>query len=456
LFGKRLDPWQIVVLEAATGVNPDGTWAAKYVAASVPRQNGKSLLMTARAVAGALIFGEKKIVISAHAQDTVRGIFDEILAWREESKALQARIPEKGIMKALNREAIRFCDEKGRQTSIIQFKARTNSGGRGFSCDLLLLDEAQRMSLESWNAINSTMSARENPQAWLFGTPPTPDDDGAVFTKIRDAALAGKSVGNTAYLEWSADPAADPSLPETCASANPAWHSRINHDVVAGEFATYDPAQFARERLGIWDPKTTARTVLPIGIWNDLAIKEPPADGVRVYGVKFSTDGDRVSVGAAVKPSNGDPILVESFGVGKVADGTSGIVKWLANKERKASQIVVDGRAGTGELITALRAAGVPSRRVFEPNGAQAVDVHVGFLNSVIEGSITHSAQPGLDAQVRVAGKRKIGNNGGYGWQSVTAEGDTTALDAVTLAAHFVKTARPLQPTTKPIGRIAC
>lgn len=81
---------------------------------------------------------------------------------------------------------------------IVSPSARTGAGGRGFSSDCLMLDEAQRLKRSSWVSINSTMSAMPNPQVWLLGTPPTPEDDGDVFESIRSAAMQGGS-GATAW-----------------------------------------------------------------------------------------------------------------------------------------------------------------------------------------------------------------------------------------------------------------
>jgi hypothetical protein len=179
-----LDPWQEAVLQAAMGERSDGTWAAKQIGLSAPRQNGKSQLIVARALAGALLFGERKIVISAHSQDTARETFAKFIEQIDEQPALAERIDK--VMNALNREFIKF-----KNGAVVQFKARTVSGSRGFSSDCLLLDEAQILGMPAWVSINSTMSARPNPQIWLMGTPPTPEDNGEVFTSIRDAAMGG-------------------------------------------------------------------------------------------------------------------------------------------------------------------------------------------------------------------------------------------------------------------------
>ena len=51
-LGMPLDEWQEQVLEAAMGERADGKWASKFVGLSAPRQNGKSQLIVARALAG--------------------------------------------------------------------------------------------------------------------------------------------------------------------------------------------------------------------------------------------------------------------------------------------------------------------------------------------------------------------------------------------------------------------
>lgn len=54
-----------------------------------------------------------------------------------------------------------------------------------------------------------TISASENPQTVLCGTPPTVTSVGTIFPKMRQAALAGESE-ETAWEEWSVDQMSDP------------------------------------------------------------------------------------------------------------------------------------------------------------------------------------------------------------------------------------------------------
>src|SRR5699024_2550952 len=96
-LGVTLDGWQELILEAAMGERADRTWAAKRVGISVPRQNGKSQLMVARILAGALLFGEKKIVVSSHQADTAREAFAKLIEIIEDDRneSLRARLDPK-------------------------------------------------------------------------------------------------------------------------------------------------------------------------------------------------------------------------------------------------------------------------------------------------------------------------------------------------------------------------
>src|SRR5690242_1505700 len=196
MLGMPLDEWQDQALEAAMGERSDGRWASKFVGISAPRQNGKSQLIVARALAGALLFGEKMIIISAHETDTAREIWKRLIAVIEDNPTLEARVT--GRMDAINREFISFGNGSERQT--IKLKARRASGARGFSADCLLLDEAQILGKQSWGSIVPTMSAMPNPQMWLFGTPPTSTDDPFAFSRVRDSAMTKKA--RHCWLEW--------------------------------------------------------------------------------------------------------------------------------------------------------------------------------------------------------------------------------------------------------------
>ena len=228
------------------GERADGRWASKFVGLSVPRQNGKSQLIVALALAGVLLFGEKMIIISAHETDTAREIWKRLIDVIEDNPTLEGRVT--GRMDAINREFLSFGRGKDRQT--IKLKARRMAGTRGFSCDRLLLDEGQILGKRAWGSIVPTMSARPNPQIWMFGTPPTEDDDSFAFSRVRESSLARKP--RHCWLEWAAEPTDDFDDPATWAKANPSYEVRVSHEACADDRAAMDDEQFALERLGIW------------------------------------------------------------------------------------------------------------------------------------------------------------------------------------------------------------
>jgi hypothetical protein len=423
-YGIELDEWQEVVLEAAMHERADGRWSTPQVGVSTPRQNGKSQLIVARALAGALVFNEKTIIISAHQQDTAREVFTRITDLIDRNPMLADRVSQ--VMNALNREFVKF-----KNGATIRFKARSKGGGRGFSCDCLLLDEAQILGAVAWSAILPTMSARPNPQVWLLGTPPTAEDDGEVFSRIRETALAGNQ-HRLAYLEWSATVADDFDSPETWAKANPSFGSRITEDAILGERSSMTDAQFAMERLGIWSSET-ALAVIPSEAWAARAIPaaEVPTDEPAAYGLDMSHDRV-VSIGVCVGEH------VEVAALDKVSD-TLGAVEWLIERAGKKIPVVVDGQSPAASMVSALRNAGV---RVVVTSAADMAKACGAFYDAVIEERLTHFDQAPLNAALSGARKRPIGTAGGWGWDRKDYSINLAPLVSVTLA-RFGATAAP-------------
>jgi hypothetical protein len=458
--GIQLDGWQELILEAAMGERADNTWAAKRVGVSVGRQNGKSQLLVARALAGVLLFGEKKIVISAHQQDTAREAFSKLVEILEADGNgwLMDRVRPNGVMNAINREAVKF-----KNGATVQFKARTNAGGRGFSSDCLLLDEAQRLKRSAWVSINSTMSAMPNPQVWLLGTPPTPEDDGDVFESIRTAAVEGSS-GSSAWAEWGGNVNSDeyeearkdllakrwsPAVEYICWSANPAWNARLNKEVVQGELESYETVEFAQDRLGIWRSELGGGGTRAISedTWNGL-IGTAPDDGMPSYGVAFSPTGKRMSVGGAVKSSDSavHVELVTDPYEGDLEAGLSPIADWFAAKTpngqirwKRAGVIVLSGSAGAGVLRQMLLDRGVSPRRILVASTPQYLQACEMFRNAAEERLMTRSAhgQDALTASIAVCDRDKRG-----GWLATVPEMDETPTEAVSLALWGARTAK--------------
>lgn len=434
LFGVILDPWQEDVLQAAMGERSNGLWMTPQIAVSAPRQNGKSQLIVARALAGVLLFGEKLIVISAHQQDTARETFYKFTDQIDASDELASRIAKNGVMNAINREQIKFTNG-----AVVKFKARSFAGSRGFSSDCLLLDEAQILGARAWASIRPTMSARKNPQVWLLGTPPTPEDDSEVFSTIRNSALEGKSK-SLAYLEWSST--GDPALDETRAEANPAWFTRINHEVVQGEYESMSDEQFGRERLGRWDSAGQS-WIIPREFWESAGDLQSVAVDRLAVGIEAGPDLSWASIALAGQRSDGD-WHVELWERKEGAAWVAPLVRQILDQNPgKVRAVVADAGSPTAALFDDLSRLKV---KLTKPKVVELGTACSRLLDGIVTGSVRHTKQGQMDAAVAVAGKRPLGDTGMWVWSRKTSTADITPIQSATLAlfgAQNVAVKRP-------------
>ena len=182
--GTVLDPWQSDILDDWMGRTVSGKWSAPTAGGSVPRQNGKSLLVQGRAASGMLMFIET-VIYTAHLQKTATETFEEMRAFFESPK-LRRHVAE--IKTALGREQIIL-----KSGARIKFLARTRNGGRGQHGDLLIFDEAQELDETAQGSFIPAISASLNPQTIYVGPPPGPDAVGTVFRALRKRALDGEA-----------------------------------------------------------------------------------------------------------------------------------------------------------------------------------------------------------------------------------------------------------------------
>ena len=437
-----LDEWQEQALEAAMGERSDGRWASKFVGVSAPRQNGKSQLIVARALAGALLFGEKMIIISAHETDTAREIWKRLIAVIEDNPTLEARVT--GRMDAINREFISFGNGSDRQT--IKLKARRASGSRGFSADCLLLDEAQILGKQSWGSIVPTMSAMPNPQMWLFGTPPTPADDPFAFSRVRDSALTKKA--RHCWLEWSADPGDDLDDPEVWAKANPAYGVRISYEACADDRAAMDDEQFAMERLGMW-AGSASHAVIDGSTWQEVADETSFVADRFALAVDVAPDMSMASVGLAGQREDG----LWHVELDDQKPGIAWLVPYIvrlvgANPQVRA--VVIDSASPAAAIVDDLTKAKI---KVTTSTARDMAAACGQFYSGAYEAWLRHTNQPQLNVALSVARKRSLGD--AWAWNRKNATSDITPLVACTLALWGAQSSTVKRPQRRSEGRRA-
>ena len=356
----------------------DDSPAALTIGISKPRQNGKSY--TARYYAVYMgDFEHRQVLYSAHHSTTTNKMFKALCnLFESPEKYPDFANDVKSISHVRGSEGIYFKDWKDENGIIhdggcIEFVTRTNSGARGGTYSVIIIDEAQEMTAEEQEAMLPVISASSDlsdaskmPQQIFIGTPPNATCHGTVFAKMHNEAHSGESNG-TWWLEWSEEVDDISSLNLTPKDAlklayktNPAMGYRIAEKTILNEFETMTLSGFLRERIGWWTPTRTETInyAIPQKIWDSCVSDEEKPEGKTAYGVRFSTDGATVALCGAVIPKKG-AARISLIELRSTSRGTQWLANWLNERYDRAGCVVIDGRNGVDVLIEKINGNGV-------------------------------------------------------------------------------------------------
>ena len=426
--GMKLDPWQNDILDDWMGRAPSGRWAAPTCGGSVPRQNGKTLLVQGRIASGMILFNEQ-VVYTAHLQKTATETFEELKDFFEGRK-MKKYVSE--IKTALGREQIIL-----KSGAKVKFLARTRNGGRGQHGDLLIIDEAQEIDESQQASFLPALSASQNPQTIYVGTPPDPTAVGTVFRKIRGRALDGESK-KTAWFEFSVDEIGDVKDKQRWADSNPALGRRILLSTIESELEQMDPDTFARERLGWWTPVDSDQDdkAIPADVWDACATDDPRPEGKMAFGVKFTTDGSEVALCAAVIPSEG-PARISLIEQQPTAIGVRWLSQWLNARYTKASCVVIDGRNGVDVLVEQMSGTWKYKGSVIRPTAKEVIASVSMLTDALYEKKVTwFRQQEALRDSAVSSVRRPIIGGWGFGGEN------SGPIEAAALALYGAKTSK--------------
>jgi phage terminase large subunit-like protein len=442
MAGLLLDPWQQLVLEHGLGERADGSWSAFEVGVNVARQNGKGGILEARELAGLFLLGEDLIIHSAHQFDTSMEAFLRMEALIEGCSDLSRRV--KSSSRSHGSEG--FTLTNGQR---LRYRTRTKGGGRGFTCNCLMLDEAMFLSEAAHGALLPTLSAIENPQVWYTGSAVDQQihEDGIVFARVRERGVAGDP--RLAYFEWSADAESPGDLTVAqigdealWAQANPGLGIRIDHEHVANEERSMDARTFAVERLGVGDwPRTdgTADAVIEVEAWDQLADPASSIASPAVFAFDISPDRSTASIAVAGVREDGLTHV-------EIVDRRRGS-SWIPDRlvelvERHETNLVVcDGFGPAASMVHQLEGLAVPVETTNSRDLANACGM---LFDMVAEKRLRHLGQPELHTAVKNATRRALGDS--WAWSRRNSQVDISPLVAVTLAAFTASTSSDWDP----------
>lgn len=361
----------------------------------------------------------RTITHSCHRFDASLEHFNRIRAYFEEGPPDLRRLVRK-ISDTNGKESIALTNG-----SRLLFKARAKRGGRGFSGQRIILNEAQ--SLGELGSLIPSMSAQRDPQLLYGGTAPLdlPESD-----RWRKVIRRGRSGDPTiTYREHSAPAESDLDDVDAIAEGNPSLGITITIEfILEVERNDLTDDEFAIERMGIFNdqkdglpPKITPRH------WKLCGTKETEADQPRrkkwmrnpvMLAIAVTPDQEWASIGAAGKCREGGTaveIVEHRPGVDWVPERAAEILK-----THKARGVAIDPRSPAGMLIPDLEKAGIKrpkgkrTGKLIEINTTDHLKAAAYFHTAVKQHTIVHRSEPELDAIVAVATARPVGNDGGW------------------------------------------
>lgn len=445
--GLELDDWQAWYLECCLAFDNRGKWVTLENGLCMPRQNGKGGIIEARMLAGMFLLEEPLLTYTAHQFKTASEHFLRIRTLVENAPPWATRkLKARPFRTAAGAEAVEL-----RNGQRLRFLARGSGSARGFSGDVIFLDEAMALWAAMMGDLLPTLSARGDvtaggPQVYYFGSAGK-GEQAQVFASVRDRAIAGGSK-RLFYAEWSAgdpdDHAGDKIDLDDRAEwrrANPAMASgRLTEEFTEAERdAMPDDEEFGRERLGLWDTSSLA-SVIDADTWRDMGDPKSKPTGKTALSVDIPPEGKSASIARAGIRDDGK-VHVEV----DIKSGTGWAVDRLIEVAKKRNAVVcIDGGSRAAALIEPLVKAGV---QVVVYSTTDIVRACSQFLDKVNEDGLRHLAQPELAVAVDAARLRKVGD--AYAFHRRDTSVNISPLVAASVAAYGLKE----EPPRKKTGR---
>jgi hypothetical protein len=275
------------------------------------------------------------------------------------------------------------------------------------------------------------MVTRANAQLFTVSTAGTETRSPFLWEKVqagRQAVEAGvtRDIG---YLEWSADPEADPGSPATWRATIPAMGTTISEETIRGDFHGMPRHEFERSFLNRW---TTAMgdPIVSIEHWESLAEPAAPRPDWVVLGVDVAPRGRSAAITAV---GERDGTLYGS--VLEHGEDSDWLLPKLEQLVGEKPHVVVDEKACAHLLPEIRDVAGFD--HVIALTAREVPPACAFWLRLVSEGKLHHRGERELTIALDGAGQRSLGD--GWAWSRRRSGADITPLAALTWATEFFR-----------------
>lgn len=471
VLGVQLFPWQKWLLVHALELDDTdpGRYRYRFVVVEVARQNGKTMLMLILALWHIYALDSGMVIATAQDLANAERAWGEAVEWAQADEELSELIEKINLGHPKFMKLVTGCQYR--------VAAASRKGGRGFSGDLILLDELrEHQSWDSWSAVTNTMNARPRAQAWAFSNAgdalsvvlrylraqahrelgwPDGDADADILEEL-DEEMA-EYLADTAdeqvlgWFEWSADPESRRTDRTAWAQANPSMNHTdivencVTERAIAAALRTNPPHQFEIEVLCRWLSMAEAGP-FPEGSWRETVDNAavPAADTPRFLGLAMSWNRGRVYVARAARDDDGHPVV----GIAADRAGTDWVIPWLIEHRDTYSGIVIQSNGAPetsliDDIGQALLADGAPANLPIISWAGPDLGSATGIMfDRLDKRRLRHLAHPGLDAAATSAAV-KILSQGAWVIDLAASPSDAAPLKAAIGAVWATETAAP-------------
>lgn len=474
VLGVRLFPWQKWLLlhaleleDVADGEAP--RYRYRFIVVEVARQNGKTMLMLILALWHIYALDSPMVIATAQDLANAERAWSEAVEWAQGDEELEELIEKVNLGHPKYMRLVTGCQYR--------VAAASRKGGRGFSGDLILLDELrEHQSWDSWSAVTNTMNARPKAQAWAFSNAGDalstvlrylraqahrdlgwPDGDGdaeileGLDEEMQEYLDEVGDDGVLGWFEWSADPKAKRTDRHAWAQANPSMNHTdivencVTERAIAAALRTNPPSQFEIEVLCRWVSMAEAGP-FPEGSWRETLdnAATPAADAQRFVCLAMSWNRGKCYIARAAKDADGVPVA----GIAADRAGTDWVIPWLIeHRDTYAGIVVQTNGAPETSLIDDITNAVLPNGQPANLPIISWAGPDLGSATGLVfdrldKRHLKHLAHPGLDAAATSAAV-KVLSQGAWVIDLANSPTDAAPLKAFIGAVWATETTAP-------------
>jgi hypothetical protein len=443
------DPWQEYVAYKVFRHDKQGRFIHRTALFSTARQNGKSVII--RAFVGWLLdVGRTKepfchwseIRAAAHDAKQARIIYKAVYQDLAKIPRL-TKAPPRAHGDSLVRPPIRLSRQIGIETDSLFFDTLTSEPGsaRGLSIGALAFDEVlTQRAFGMWEAVKPTQMVQISPILLLTSTAGYADSVVLrdYYDRLRRQATGDELPDPSFYGAWWESDDENAGLDwRQIRKANPS--SRIDRAAITSEHRDLPPDSWRRERLNHFVDVIVAGAFNP-GVWAACRTRKPldGLSGPYALGVDVQPGWERATVCVAGIRQDG------RVGVEVYAD-----IRGTEHDPVTAARIVAVVERFPDELVTIAYDSVSGAAPAFSRHGDESglpwealkpgavVDACMDVDEMIRSGRLAVD-DPLLDAQIPLAARRPVGQEGAFRLSRAASLGAIDGVMAMTLAAHAI------------------